>query len=89
MKAYWIAFVDVTQPEHYQDYLECAPAVLKAYNARILARGGQFTTLEGFSKIPSRAVVLEFDNYEQALACYHSQNTKPQNSIATKHVLHR
>ncbi|WP_027856316.1 DUF1330 domain-containing protein [Marinobacterium jannaschii] len=72
MKGYWIAFVDVTHPEQYQDYLKLAPAALKAYGARILARSDQLTALEGFTQPPSRAVVLEFDSYEQALACYNS-----------------
>lgn len=72
MKAYWIAFVDVTHPEQYQQYLQLAPAALKKYGARILARSDQLTALEGFATPPSRAVVLEFDSYQQAMDCYQS-----------------
>lgn len=73
MKGYWIAFVDVTNPEQYQGYLQRAPEVLKTYGARILARSEELTALEGFPQPPSRAVVIEFDSYEQAMACYHSE----------------
>lgn len=73
MKGYWIAFVDVTEPQQYQQYLQRAPEVLQAYGARILARSENLTALEGFEIPPSRAVVLEFDSYEQAMACYHSE----------------
>jgi len=81
MKGYWIAFVDVTDPEQYQDYLARAPQALKDYGARILARSDQLTALEGFEQAPTRAVVLEFDSYEQAMACYNS----PAYQEASKH----
>ncbi len=72
MKGYWIAFVDVNSPEQYQEYLQRAPTVLQTYGARILARSENLTALEGFEVPPTRAVVLEFDSYEQAMACYQS-----------------
>jgi len=81
MKGYWIAFVDVTAPEQYQEYLQRAPAALQAYGARILARSDQLTALEGFEVPPTRAVVLEFDTYEQAIACYNS----PEYQAASQH----
>lgn len=81
MKGYWIAFVDITQPDQYQEYLQRAPAALKAYGARILARSDELTALEGFETPPTRAVVLEFDSYEQAMACYNS----PEYRAASKH----
>lgn len=75
MKAYWIAYVDVKNHQEYEGYLKLAPAALQAYGATILARGDSdsFTTLEGFDEEPSRAVVIEFESYEKALACYHSE----------------
>lgn len=73
MKAYWIAFVDIDDQKQYARYLEQAPAALKQYGARILARGEKITCLEGFERTPDRAVVLEFDSYEQAVACYQSE----------------
>lgn len=71
MKAYWIAHVDVTDVEQYQQYTQRAPAAFKAYGGRFLARGGRSEALEGRST-PQRSVVIEFDSYEQALACYRS-----------------
>lgn len=73
MKGYWLAFVEITQPEEYQKYLAEAPQALKKYGAKILARGDELTALEGFSTPPHRAVVFEFESYEQALNCYHSK----------------
>jgi uncharacterized protein (DUF1330 family) len=71
MKAYWIAHVDVTLLDQYGGYMALAPAAFALYGGRYLARGGRCTWLEG-APTPSRNVVIEFDSYEQALACYHS-----------------
>ncbi|MFY0728853.1 DUF1330 domain-containing protein [Pseudomonas sp. NFX15] len=71
MKAYWIAHVDITDPDQYSRYTQRAPQAFAAYGARILARGGRSEALEGRGT-PQRSVVIEFDSYEQALACYHS-----------------
>ncbi|MDZ5603843.1 DUF1330 domain-containing protein [Pseudomonas sp. RP23018S] len=71
MKAYWIAHVDVSDVEQYQQYTQRAPAAFKAYGGRFLARGGRSEALEG-RPTPQRSVVIEFDSYDQALACYRS-----------------
>ena len=71
MTAYWIAHVEVTDPQQYQQYTQRAPAAFAAYGGRFLARGGQSEALEGRTT-PQRSVVIEFDSYEQALACYRS-----------------
>ncbi|MFB4392101.1 MULTISPECIES: DUF1330 domain-containing protein [unclassified Pseudomonas] len=72
MKAYWIAHVDVTDPEQYLQYTQRAPAAIAAYGGRFLARGGRSEALEGRAT-PQRSVVIEFDSYEQAVACYRSE----------------
>jgi uncharacterized protein (DUF1330 family) len=71
MKGYWIAHVDVTDSERYMEYTKRAPAAFAAYGGRLLARGGQSEAMEGRAT-PQRSVVIEFDSYEQALACYRS-----------------
>ncbi|HEX8540919.1 MAG TPA: DUF1330 domain-containing protein [Pseudomonas sp.] len=71
MKAYWIAQVDVNDPEQYSGYTQRAPAAFKLYGGRFLARGGRSEAVEG-KAVAQRTVVIEFDSYEQALACYHS-----------------
>jgi len=69
-KAYWIAHVTVTDMDEYQKYVESAPPAFKKYDAKILARGGNHEVLEGSGR--ARNVVIEFASYEDALACYHS-----------------
>ena len=69
-KAYWIARVDVNDPETYKKYVEANGAAFAKYNAKFLARGGRTEALEGQSR--NRNVVIEFASMEEALACYHS-----------------
>ena len=69
-KAYWIAFVTVTDPEAYAGYQALAPAAFAKFGARFLARGGEAETLEGAAW--QRHVVIEFESKEQAQACYAS-----------------
>jgi uncharacterized protein (DUF1330 family) len=72
MKAYWIAHVDVTDPDQYSQYTQRAPKAFALYGGRVLARGGRCEALEG-GPAAQRNVVIEFDSYEQALACYRSE----------------
>ena len=69
-KGYWIARVDVTDPDGYQEYVKANAAAFRAYGARFIVRGGRFEAPEGVAR--SRNVVLEFKDYETAVACYHS-----------------
>ena len=69
-KGYWIAHVTVTDPEQYKLYVESSAEAFKKYNANILARGGQHNVLEGTGK--ARNVVIEFPSFEDAVACYNS-----------------
>jgi len=72
MKAYWIAHVNVTDPDQYTQYTQRAPAAFALYGGRFLARGGRSEALEG-QPAAQRNVVIEFDSYEQAVACYRSE----------------
>jgi uncharacterized protein (DUF1330 family) len=69
-KGYWIAHVDVSDPEAYQLYRAANAEPLHKYGARFLVRAGDFAQVEGASR--SRHIVLEFVDYGTALACYHS-----------------
>lgn len=71
MAAYWIAHVTIHDPRQYQHYMALAPAAFQAYNARFLARGGEATSLEGAAF--QKHVLIEFDDYQSALDCYHSE----------------
>ncbi|MGZ0715679.1 DUF1330 domain-containing protein [Pseudomonas palleroniana] len=72
MKAYWIAHVDVADAEQYTQYTSRGPAAFAKYGGRFLARGGRSIALEG-GPARARNVVIEFDSYEQAVACFESK----------------
>ena len=69
-KTYWIARVDVSDPETYKKYVETGKPAFERHNAKFLARGGRTEVLEG--KARARNVLIEFPSMEEALACYNS-----------------
>jgi uncharacterized protein (DUF1330 family) len=69
-KGYWIAHVDVEDPEGYKAYVAANAIPFAKYGARFLVRAGQNDQKEG--RLRSRHVVLEFKDYATALACYES-----------------
>jgi uncharacterized protein (DUF1330 family) len=69
-KGYWIARVDVINPDGYQEYVRANAAAFNKFGARFIVRGGQFEAPEGTPR--ARNVVLEFADYATALACYQS-----------------
>jgi uncharacterized protein (DUF1330 family) len=69
-KGYWIAAVDVSDPEAYKAYIAANAIAFRKYGARFLVRGGAAEVMEGQSR--SRRVVIEFADYATALACYRS-----------------
>jgi uncharacterized protein (DUF1330 family) len=69
-KGYWMAMVDVRDPETYKKYIEAnAPAFAK-YGAKFIVRSGRYSNPE--EPTGNRHVIIEFDSYETALACYDS-----------------
>jgi uncharacterized protein (DUF1330 family) len=70
-KAYWIARVDVRDPERYKDYVATAKPAFEAHGARFLARGGLTDAVEGPGR--ARNVIIEFASMEAAQNCYHSE----------------
>jgi uncharacterized protein (DUF1330 family) len=69
-KGYWIAFVDVSNAEAYTNYVQENAAPLAKYNGRFIVRSGTAEHPEG--ALRSRTVVIEFPNYQAALACWNS-----------------
>lgn len=69
-KGYWIAHIDVREPEKYKDYVAAAKPAFEKYGANFLARGGAHEILEG--KGSARNVVIEFPSLQAAHDCYHS-----------------
>ena len=56
-KGYWIAHVDVTNPDGYKAYVAANAEPLRKYGARFLVRGGNSETMEGNCR--ARHVVIE------------------------------
>lgn len=69
-KGYWVASVDVSDPERYKEYVAANAEAFAKYGAKFLVRGGRYDVPEGTAR--SRNVVLEFKDYDTAVACYHS-----------------
>src|SRR6202047_272446 len=67
-KGYWIARIDFHNPDGYKEYVAQNGAVFAKYGGRFLVRGGQHVAKEGSSR--TRNVVIEFRDYETAIACY-------------------
>ncbi|MEZ5862854.1 MAG: DUF1330 domain-containing protein [Geminicoccaceae bacterium] len=69
-KGYWIGHITVKDAEAYEHYKSANAVPFEKYGGRFIVRGGQFECLAG--KARERHVVIEFDSYEAALACYNS-----------------
>ena len=80
MSAYLVVQIDVTDPERYDQYRKMVPSTLEQYGGKFLIRGGPVETLEG-SWHPSRFVVIEFDNIDQAKAWWSSEEYKPAKEL--------
>lgn len=69
-KAYWIAHVDVADPDGYERYKAANAAPFAKYGARFVVRGGAQQVREGAAR--ARTVVIEFPDLAAAHACYDS-----------------
>jgi len=78
-KGYWIARVTVTDAEKYPQYLEAGAPVYEKYNAKFVVRGGRCEQLEGNNR--ERNIVVEFEDYETALAAYNSPEYQHAKSL--------
>jgi uncharacterized protein (DUF1330 family) len=78
-KGYWLALVEVSDPESYKAYVAGLPEVFRKFGGRYVIRGGRSETMEG--KVRSRLVAIEFKDYETALACYRSPEYAPLKAL--------
>jgi len=69
-KGYWIARVDVSDPEQYRHYVTANAEAFSKFGGRFLVRGGRTEVVEGSAR--GRNVVIEFDSFEAAMACWNS-----------------
>lgn len=78
-KGYWVAHVDVHDPETYAAYRQANAAAFAKYGGRFLVRGGAGEQREGHLR--ARTVVIEFPSYEAALACFDSPEYQAAKAI--------
>ena len=84
-KGYWIARVDVNNPDGYKnEYVAALPDVLRKFGGRYVTRGGQTSIVEGSAK--SRAVILEFPSYQAAMDCYNSPEYAKAKALRKAHA---
>jgi len=69
-KGYWNGHVDVENAENYPAYMKAAQPAYEKFGAKFIVRGGRCDAVEGAAR--ARHVVVEFESYEAALACYRS-----------------
>lgn len=69
-KGYWVACVDVTDPEGYKSYMAEVTNAFRKSGGCYVMRGGRSERVEGQGA--SRIVVIEFSDYATALACHRS-----------------
>ena len=83
-KGYWIARVDVHNDEGYKAYRGGQPGRSSRNSAAASScAAARFTAIEGQSR--SRNVVIEFPDYETALACYHSPEYQDNIKVRLPH----
>jgi uncharacterized protein (DUF1330 family) len=84
-KGYWIGRVDVNDEEGYKPYAAANPAIFKKFGGRFVVRGGTFECMEGTSR--TRNVVIEFPDYQAAMACYHSPEYQANIKLRQPHAV--
>lgn len=71
MPAYWVARATISDPTQYKKYTDRVPEIMKQYGGQVLARGGRYRIMEGPDTF-QRFVVIEFETFEKAVACFES-----------------
>ncbi|MCA0015518.1 DUF1330 domain-containing protein [Mesorhizobium sp. B292B1B] len=80
-KGYWMAMIDVRDPDLYKRYIEANAVAFAKYGAKFVVRAGRHESPEG--PTGNRHVLVEFESYAKALECYHS----PEYQQASKYRL--
>jgi uncharacterized protein (DUF1330 family) len=71
MAGYWIVRgAEVRDTQAMQEYGKLWPDIAARFGAELIAGKGQFETREGPQF--ARQLIVRFESYEQALACYDS-----------------
>lgn len=83
-KGYWIANVTVTDEENYPEYLKAGAPVYEKFGAKFVVRGGRCQSMEGSTH--SRNVVIEFKDYDTAVAAYESEEYQVAKALRNKYA---
>lgn len=81
-KGYWIVHIDVADATAYDVYRKAVAPFLAANHGAFLVRGGKAKLVEGALK--PRHVVIEFPDYDTALAAYESEEYQAIKAIRLK-----
>jgi uncharacterized protein (DUF1330 family) len=73
-KGYWIARVDVDDTAAYDQYRALNGKAFARFGGRFVVRGPAGKVVKGTPR--KHNVVIEFDSYAQAMACYESPEYK-------------
>ena len=71
MPAYFVAEIEVTNPEGFASYAAAVAATLRQYGGKNLVRGGTVELIEGGPQA-ARVVITEFTDIEAARRWFHS-----------------
>ena len=80
MKAYWVARSKIINKINCKKYIDLVPDIIKKYNGKILARGGDFKVLEGTDQF-HRFVIIEFPSLEDGEKCWLSKEYQKASSF--------
>ena len=69
-KGYWLARLTVKDQAAYGQYRDGNEKVFAKFGGRFLVRGGN--AQEGIGPKRQHNVIIEFDSYDKALACFRS-----------------
>lgn len=69
-KGYWVAHIDIDDPQAYAAYRAANAVAFAKYGAKFLVRGAPQMQVEGHCR--ARTVVIEFPSLQAAQDCYHS-----------------
>jgi len=83
-KGYWVVNVEVENLDEYMKYVKANGPVFEKFGGKFLARAGQHQVREG--QVNSRIVVLEFKDFETAVACYDSPEYQEAKMLRLGHA---
>ena len=86
MKGYWVCIYEkIDNAEKLKQYAIKAKPAVEKFSGKFLVRGGKNRTNEGIES--PRIVVVEFADYNSAVACYDSVEYQEAHDILNGHAI--